>query len=148
MTIFAADLQAFKERTEALTDAVFVDAVGMIGNSIKFGSPLTGAPALPVANPKYFRAGALRDSVTTRFNSPTEAIVFTTKRYDPHVEDTTEGHQYASGGPHGWILTAAAFDGIVTAVAKNFKAKKPKRDYAAAARKGWETRRAREGGGS
>jgi hypothetical protein len=113
---FSSDLKAFADKAERLTNGAFVSTAVELQKSIKFGSALTGAPPMPVANQKYFRAGALRDSVTLTFPSPTEALIYTTKWYAPNVEDNTEGFQYDFGAPHGWKLTIAAFPRVVDAV--------------------------------
>lgn len=112
---FAAGLEQFAKKVERRSEAVFVASVVELRDSIKFGSARTGAPAMPVAIARYFRAGALRDSVIERYLDPRTAIIFTTKWYAPNVEDNTEGHTFSSGGPHGWKLTAAAFSKVVDA---------------------------------
>lgn len=110
---FADQLQQFAKKTEAKANAVFVSSNVELEKSIKFGSALTGAPAMPVAIQKYFRAGALRDSVTTRYLDANTAIIFTTKWYAPNVEFNSDNHTFSSGGPHGWGLTIAAFSRVV-----------------------------------
>jgi hypothetical protein len=113
MTTFGDQLHQFAKNTGAKANAVFVASNVELEKSIKFGSALTGAPPLPVAIPKYFRAGALRDSVTTRYIDDNTAIIFTTKWYAPNVEFNTENHTFSSGAPHGWGLTIAAFSRVV-----------------------------------
>jgi hypothetical protein len=113
MTGFADGLQLFAKKVERNAEAVFVSSVLEMQQSIKFGSAFTGAPAMPVAIAKYFRAGALRDSVTVRYLSPALAQIFTTKWYAPNVEWNSENHTFTSGGPHGWALSVAAFVRVV-----------------------------------
>ena len=115
---FADAVKGFAAKVPRLTDGAFVSTAIELQKSIKFGSALTGAPAMPVANPKYFRAGALRDSVTLTFPDKETAVIATTKWYAPNVEDNTEGFQYENGGPHGWKLTIAAFERVAETVAK------------------------------
>jgi hypothetical protein len=118
MTGFADGLQQFARKAGQLPTAVFVASNIELEKSIKFGSALTGAPPMPVAIAKYFRAGALRDSVTTRYIDPNTAIIFTTKWYAERVETNSENVTFSSGGPHGWALSAAAFEKVVDANAK------------------------------
>jgi hypothetical protein len=113
MTGFADGIQMFAKKIPAKADAVFQASNVEMRDSIKFGSAFTGAPAMPVAAPRWEMAGALRDSVVIRYVTPAEAIILTTKWYAPNVEWNTENHVFTSGGPHGWAMTAAAFPRIV-----------------------------------
>lgn len=88
--------------------AVFHASVAELRDSVKFGSSVTGAPAMPVAPNEFPRAGALRDSITVTYPDPNTAIIYTDKPYAPDVEDNTKGHTFHTGGPHGWRLTIAA----------------------------------------
>jgi hypothetical protein len=119
---FVGGLEQFAAKVERNEQAVFVTSVAQMRDSIKYGSAMTGAPAMPVAVPKYPKAGALRDSVEARYPDPNTAIILTTKWYAPNVEDNTENHTFTTGGPHGWKLTAAAFTKIVDANAKRLGA--------------------------
>jgi hypothetical protein len=113
---FAAELSRFGTKTPKQIEAVFVGTVVELRESIKFGSALTGAPAMPVAPGQFKRAGALRDSVTASYPDQNTAIIYTTEPYADDVEDNAKGHQFKSGGPHGWKLSAAAFPHIVETV--------------------------------
>lgn len=115
---FADQLKRFATTTEKKTAAVFVGTVVELRDSIKFGSALTGAPAMPVAPGRFFRSGRLRDSVTVNYPNATTAVIYTTSVYAVDVEDNPQGIQFASGGPHGWKLTIAGFGRVVDAVAK------------------------------
>jgi hypothetical protein len=115
---FASDLARFAKKTEQAATAVFVATAVELRESIKFGSALTGAPAMPVAPNDFPRAGALRDSITLTFPDPNTALIYTTKPYAVDVEDNARGHTFNSGGPHGWKLTVAAFPRVLETVAK------------------------------
>lgn len=117
MTGFAASIQQFALKVEQRTNAVFVSTAVELQKSIKYGSALTGAPPMPVAIAKYFRAGALRDSIMLTFPDANTALIYTTKWYAPNVNSNSENHTFSSGGPHGWDLTQAAFPRVVEAVA-------------------------------
>jgi hypothetical protein len=115
---FADQLKQFATATVKQREAVFVGTVVELRESIKVGSALTGAPAMPVAPGQFARAGALRDSVTVSYPDPNTALIYTTSPYAIDVEDNAKGHQFNSGGPHGWKLTVAAFPRVVQTVAK------------------------------
>jgi hypothetical protein len=115
---FASDLAGFARQTEARSQAVFVATVVELRDSVKFGSAVTGAPAMPVAPNEFPRAGALRDSVTVTYPDPNTALIYTDKPYAPDVEDNTKGHTFHNGGPHGWRLSIAGFGRIVDAVTR------------------------------
>lgn len=116
MSGFGASLQAFAVKTPKTLTAVHIGIAVELQRSIKFGSAVTGAPPMPVAVPKYPKAGALRDSVLLTYPDATTALIYTTKWYAPNVEDNTESHTFTSGGPHGWKLTAAAFPRVAELV--------------------------------
>jgi hypothetical protein len=115
---FTDQLQKFAAKTEKKSQAVFVSSAVELQKSIKFGSAVTGAPPMPVALEKYFRAGALRDSIMLTFPDANTALIYTTKWYAPNVEDNAEGHHFSSGAPHGWALTIAGFERVVDTTAK------------------------------
>jgi hypothetical protein len=115
---FADELKTFGTKTGKLHAAVFVGSVVELRDSIKLGSALTGAPAMPVAPGQFKRAGALRDSVTVNYPDPNTAVIYTTSPYALDVEDNAKGHTFNTGGPHGWKMTVAAFPRVVDAVAK------------------------------
>lgn len=123
MTGFAGGLTAFAKKAERNERSVFEASNAELRDSIKFGSARTGAPPMPVAVPKYPKAGALRDAVTLSYSDPNTAVIYTTKWYAPNVEDNTENHTFTSGGPHGWKLTAAGFARVVEANAKRLGGK-------------------------
>lgn len=115
---FADQLQRFAKKAEKNEQATFVGTVVELRDSIKNGSELTGAPAMPVAPGQFARSGALRDSVTVSYSDPNNAVIYTTSPYAEDVENNAKGHQFNVGGPHGWKLTAAAAPRVVEAVAK------------------------------
>ena len=115
---FASALAGFKKTVETRNSAVFTAAAVEIRESIKYGSAVTGAPALPVAPGRFPRAGALRDSVTLTFPDPNSAVIYTTSPYAQDVEDNPRGVQFNSGGPHGWKLTVAAGVRIIENIAR------------------------------
>lgn len=115
---FASEVQAFAHKAIEREGAVFTTSVVEMRESIKFGSAVTGAPAMPVAPNVFPRSGALRNSVTLTFPDPNTAIIYTDSPYGPDVEDNVKGHTFHEGGPHGWKLTVAAFDRIVDTTTK------------------------------
>lgn len=114
---FSSQLEQFARKTEKNANAVFVATVVEMRDSIKFGSATTGAPAMPVAPGEFKRAGALRESVTLTYPDANTALIYTTKPYAQDVEDNAKGHQFATGGPHGWKLTVLAFTRVLNSVA-------------------------------
>jgi hypothetical protein len=122
---FTDGLQQFAKTTGKLPTAVFVASVVELRDSIKYGSARTGAPAMPVAVPKYPKAGSLRDAVDARYPDASTAIISTTKWFAPNVEFNSENHTFTSGGPHGWTLTAAAFQRVVEANAERIAGHSP-----------------------
>ena len=114
---FAASLSQFATETQQRSAALFVGVVVDLRDSIVLGSGATGAPAMPVAPGQFARAGALRDSVTVTYPDEHTALIHTTSPYALDVEDNPKGHTFASGGPHGWKMTAAAFPRVVETVA-------------------------------
>lgn len=115
---FASQLARFAQKVETRSTAVFVGTVVELRDSIKFGSSMTGAPAMPVAPGEFLRSGALRDSVTVNYPDPNTALIYTTSPYAIDVETNVKGHTFHSGGPHGWGLTIAAAPRVVQTVAK------------------------------
>lgn len=115
---FSDEIRRFAEKAERNTSAVFVATVVELRDSVKFGSAMTGAPALPVAPNEFPRSGALRDSVTVTYPDPNTALIYTASPYGPDVEDNPKGHTFHSGGAHGWKLTTAGFPRIVDTVAQ------------------------------
>jgi hypothetical protein len=105
----------FAEKNKARMEAVLAASVAEMRDSIKDGSSVTGAPEMPVAPSHFARAGALRDSVTVSYADPNSALIYTTSPYALDVEDNAKGHQFTSGGPHGWKLTVAASSHIIEA---------------------------------
>jgi hypothetical protein len=115
---FTGSIQTFALKTPQRIRAVHVISAVEIQRSVKFGSELTGAPEMPVAPNDFPRAGALKASITLTYPDENTALIYTTKPYAPDVEDNVKGHQFNTGGPHGWKLTQAAFPRIVETVAK------------------------------
>lgn len=115
---FADEVRRFAEKAEQRERAVFTASVVEMRESIKFGSAVTGAPAMPVAPTVFPRSGALRNSVTLTFPDPNTAIIYTDSPYAQDVEENVKGHAFHDGGPHGWKITAAAFERIVDTATK------------------------------
>ena len=115
---FTAQLQTFALKVEERSRSVHINTAIELHRSVKFGSALTGAPAMPVAPNDFPRAGALKESITLTYPDENTALIYTTKPYAPDVEDNVKGHQFNTGGPHGWKMTQAAFPRIVETVAK------------------------------
>jgi hypothetical protein len=111
-------LQQFAKAFPVKQRAVFTSTAAQMWSSIKNGSALTGAPAMPKAIPKYPRAGALREGITLTFPDEDTAIIYTTSLYALDVEDNAKGHTFTDGGPNGWKLTEAAFPRIVETTAR------------------------------
>jgi hypothetical protein len=118
MGAFADALQRFGTKADRNMSAVFVATVVELRDSVKYGSSVTGAPALPVAPNEFPRAGALRDSVTVTYPDPNTALIYTASPYGPDVEDNPKGHTFHSGAAHGWKLTIAAAPRVVDVVAQ------------------------------
>jgi hypothetical protein len=108
----------FTTQIEHDRQAVFVATVAGLQDSIKFGSAVTGAPALPVAPRMFPKSGELRDGVTVTFTDPNSAVISTVVPYALEVEDDTKGQVFSNGGPHGWKITAAGFGRVLADVTK------------------------------
>lgn len=115
---FARAAAEFAKGAMLKEHAVFVNTATQVRSSIQYGSALTGAPPIPVAESRWDAAGALRESITLTFPDANTALIYTTKWYAPDVEENPRGVRFASGGPHGWKMTAASFAKIVDADAK------------------------------
>lgn len=115
---FANGLQQFAAKVPVKQRAVFTSTATQMWASIKNGSALTGAPAMPKAPRQFPRAGALREGITITFPDQDTALIYTTSPYAHDVEDNVKGHSFADGGPHGWKLTEAAFQRIVETTAR------------------------------
>lgn len=115
---FTDGIRHFAQNAKTNQRAIFEASNAELLDSIKFGSARTGAPAMPVALSRYPKAGSLRDSVTLSYSDPDHAVISTTKWFAPLVEDDAQGHEFTSGGPHGWKVTAAAFTRVVESNAK------------------------------
>lgn len=95
---FASDLKSFVVRTESRLPEV-VAATGVLAlESIKVGSPITGAPGQPVDT------GALRNSWQLEMESPLRALVSTNIEYAPAIEEGI--------GPHGAMTLRSAVGGF------------------------------------
>lgn len=108
----------FSAQIERDRRAVFVATVDDLRDSIKFGSAVTGAPALPVAPSEFPKSGELRDGVRVTYTDPNTAVISTDVSYALEVEDDSKGQVFTSGGPHGWKISAAGFPRILAAVTR------------------------------
>jgi hypothetical protein len=108
-------LRSIGEKARRHYNAVFQRLPDLALNSIRDGSPLTGAPGQPVGR------GELRDSWTRSDIAPGEVLLSTRLPYARQEED---GISYAhggepiqqhagSGGPHSVKLTAAGMQRLV-----------------------------------
>lgn len=111
---FAADLARFNARLHARERALFTNVVSAVEDSIKRGSPVTGAPGQPVDT------GNLLGSWTTQFEGPRRALISTNTSYAPSIEDNERGATLRSevGGFHSVALTRAGFEALVEAEAQ------------------------------
>jgi hypothetical protein len=107
--VFGSQLRYWHAKTERLEQAVFVNSVSALKDSIVFGSPVSGAPPMPV------KTGNLRAGVQAEFDAPDSALIYTNVDYAEDVEDNLRGVQFRVGGPNGWKLTRAGFSPIVAA---------------------------------
>ena len=106
---FGLELTTFLLKVKAREQAVFVNTVAAIQDSIQHGSAVTGAPGQPVDT------GNLLDSWHTVFESNTVATISTNVEYAPVIEDNTRGATLHSqvGGWHSVALTRAGFQRLV-----------------------------------
>lgn len=104
---FGRQLRYWHQKAEGLERTVFVNTASAMQDSIVNGSPVTGAPQLPV------ETGNLRAGVQLEFDAPDSALIYTNVEYAEYVEDRVNGQTFRVGGPHGWKLTRAGFPRIV-----------------------------------
>lgn len=112
MSEFGSQLRYWHAKAEKLEQSIFVNAASAMKDSIVLGSPVTGAPALPV------ETGNLRAGVQLEFDAPDSALIYTNVQYAEHVEDNVRGNRFRVGGPHGWKLTRAGFQRVVDSEAQ------------------------------
>lgn len=115
---FAAALAGFKATVETRTTAIHQGSVLAVKESWVAGSPVTGAPALPIATSNVPTRGQLRRGVRITYTDPNTALVYTTVPYAPEVEENPRGVHFTEGGAHGFALTVAAFPRLVETVTK------------------------------
>lgn len=113
---FADDLRRFATKTEAQVRDVFVGTAVHLHTSIKFGSPVTGAPGQPID------LGTLRNSWTLTFESPDTALIASNIEYAQAVEDgvgpygpRVYGAKNGLGGSHSVKISIAAAQRVVDA---------------------------------
>lgn len=99
--------RALKTRYQRL----FLGVVTELGNSVRFGSALTGAKGQPVAT------GNLLLSWIDEITAPFQWKMSTNVSYAPDVERNTRGVTFRNHGPHSVATTVAAFDRVVAKVA-------------------------------
>lgn len=113
---FQQGVLAWIKRLTPLTQEHFVNTAVAVHDSIVHGSPITGAPALPVDT------GALRASWQLTFPSPDVALIATGGiPYAIYVEENVNGVTFKNGGPHGVELTRLGFWRLVDDEAKKLK---------------------------
>lgn len=106
---FAKDLAAFTDRLRARETVLFGNVVQHVEESIKVGSPVTGAPGQPVDT------GALLNSWETEHVAPRIAEVTTSIAHAVPIENNERGAQLRSsvGGFGSVKLTRMGFPAIV-----------------------------------
>ncbi len=86
----------------------FTGIITRVGNSVRFGSPLTGAPGQPVRTGNLLLSWI--DEIIGRFRWQMSTNV----GYAKDVEDNVREVRFRNGGAHSVRLTVAGFDPIVT----------------------------------
>lgn len=114
-------LSTFDQKNRERVRRVFVRASEEVLRSVQTGSELTGAPGQPVDT------GNLRASWNLQFESESESLISTNVEYAQPIEEGVGPHgpltlRSAVGGFHSVQLTAAGFDRIVDAVAREVAA--------------------------
>lgn len=108
---FRDQVRRFPVYAKTTNNAVHVRASELFFDSVVNGSPVTGAPPLPVAT------GKLKGGVTLKHSGPTTAVISTSVPYSLAVEENVRGMKLTNGGPHGWALSRAGFDRLVAQAA-------------------------------
>ena len=93
------------QRYRALFTGVTVD----VGNSVRYGSPVTGAPGQPV------RTGNLLRGWQDQFVGAWLWVLKTNVEYARDVEDNVRGVAFRNHGPHSVALTVQGFPRLVSA---------------------------------
>jgi hypothetical protein len=98
---------------------LFKEATELAYESVRFGSPITGAPGQPV------EFGDLLASWRLEIRSKRVAAMFTPLFYGPIIEDNLRGAQLRSsvGGFHSVLRTRLAWQQIVDHVARGLDGK-------------------------
>ena len=110
---YGEDMARAVRNATSATKEVFVGTVLALHESIKVGSPVTGAPGQPVDT------GNLRNSWGFEFDSDTSALISTPVEYAAAVEDGVGPHgpvQYGNsgvGGSHSVALTVMGAPRVV-----------------------------------
>lgn len=115
---FASALQRFAATAESNARAIHQSVAVEAKRSWVEGSPLTGAPALPIATSNAPTVGKLRRGVRITYPDANTALVVTDVGYAPEVEDNPRGVHFTEGGPHGLKLTVAGFSHLLETVAR------------------------------
>jgi hypothetical protein len=105
--VFGSQLRYWHQKAVGLERDIFVNSASALKDSIVNGSPVTGAPMLPVDT------GALRAGVQLEFDAPDSALIYTKVDYAEIVELNIRGVTFRVGGPFGWTLSRAGFGRIV-----------------------------------
>lgn len=112
---FADDVDRFTAKVVANADRVFERSGELFFDSVRDGSPLTGAPGQPVGVSGSPNDGELYRSWTTSRTGDTITIA-SDAPYAADVEDNVNGAQFHNHGPHSAKLSVAGFaTGIVPA---------------------------------
>lgn len=115
---FAGQVRAFSAKAERNIRAVHETTVVELKKSWVEGSPVTGAPQLPMAQEASATRGKLRRGVRVIWESAQSALIVTSVKYAEEVEHNVRGVKFSEGGPHGWKLTVAGAGRVATLVAK------------------------------
>ena len=112
MSTWEDGIAKFQLKIDTRSKAIFANTAFKIRDSVKFGSPITGAPGQPVDT------GNLRSSWQLTHPEPFLARLTTNVNYAPHIESGIgKGGQMVlhskEGGFHSVKMTIAGFDRIV-----------------------------------
>jgi hypothetical protein len=109
---FRDQVAAWAKQTESTLETVHREVVTELRNSWVEGSPLTGAPPLPMVS------GRLRGGVTVTHEGKFSSLISTSIPYAGKIEHNPRRWIMRGGGPHGWKLTVAGANRIVEAAEK------------------------------
>jgi hypothetical protein len=118
MGAFASALHRFATQTKADEHAIHQSVAVEVKRSWVEGSPITGAPPLPIATSNAPTVGKLRRGVTLSYPDANTALIYTTVPYAAEIEENPRGVHFTEGGPHGFALTVAGFPRLLETVTR------------------------------